>query len=422
MERYKRLFVESEKYYYNYRRNKSELNEEIIFCVDNPNRSRHYGNIQRIFKATHKTDKDHRDIIKYAEDFYSIDKYEAEKIINPKDITTSAGAWDDIDFINYLYDDTKYFNKYDGIITHDGAVFFEINKNNLVATNYLEKQEKQWITIKLSEINHVKEIQAITYIYNHLKKQNNPQLKNKKESDTKIVIQRIIGLLSSGKSIDHIAAIIHESKFFVQLIKTIYEQEYGLKESLTINDLKKHSGISDFTYKFMKDRQKKKGAGNISAKLVKAKINIDSDYITLIFLSEPTNTFDTKVTKPPTMELVSDNLYTQEIKYDKFFSLLKTDPNFKDLKSVSIDDIKKVLKSGDIKVWCDDPSFYWMGMDYNISQLDAAIYPTDIPPKHWDKYHGGNQLVCKHLSLILQSIEFYVPIAAGMIYKYLQNK
>lgn len=124
--------------YYNYRRNESEMNDEIIFCSDNPENSRHYGNIQRVLRATEKTDTDHAEITRHAMNFYGVEKDEAKEIINPSAIVTSAGAWDDVEFINYLYDETDYFKNYDGIITRDGAVFFEINDKNLIETNYLE--------------------------------------------------------------------------------------------------------------------------------------------------------------------------------------------------------------------------------------------------------------------------------------------
>ena len=126
-----------EKRYYNYRRNESEMNEEIIFCADDAEKSEHYGNIQRIFRATDRTDTDRKEIAKIAEEFYNTTPEDAESLINPSNIVTSAGAWDDVEFINHVYDNTTYFSRYDGIITTDGAVFFEINAQNLVETNDL---------------------------------------------------------------------------------------------------------------------------------------------------------------------------------------------------------------------------------------------------------------------------------------------
>jgi len=195
-------------------------------------------------------------------------------------------------------------------------------------------------------------------------------------------------------------------------------------ESLVLSDLKKHAGISDFTKPFMKDRQRIKGVGTKSAKLVKMKVNKKKGWITFVFLSEPTYTFNTKAVQLKTNNktMKKDNLYTQEIRILDIFSLLKTDPNFKNFKSVTIDDIKKVLKSADIKVSCDDPSFWWQGDAWTLTQFDASIVPCDIEPKRWNKYHNnGDNFLCKHLSLIFNSIDFYIPIMAGMIYKYLNK-
>lgn len=122
------------KKYYNYRRNEKEMNEEIIFCADDPEKSDHYGNICRVFAATDRTDKDHSEIIDIAAEFYNTTKDDAESLVNPAKIVESAGAWDDIEFINHVYDNTDYFNRFDGIVTNDGAVFFEVNEQNLIET------------------------------------------------------------------------------------------------------------------------------------------------------------------------------------------------------------------------------------------------------------------------------------------------
>jgi len=256
----------------------------------------------------------------------------------------------------------------------------------------------------------------------HLKKQNNQALKNKKEADTKIIIQKIIGLLSSGHTVKQIANILRESEFFVQLITTIYKQQ-ELQENLRLSDLTKNVGLSDFSAKFAKARRKKKGAGNKSAKLIEMRVNRKKGYITFIFLQEPTDLFDTKVTKPPSMKLVPSNLYTQQIRILDFFKLLKTNPNFKNFKDVTIDNIKEVIKNADIKCHCDCPAQYWQGNTYNLSVLDGSIYTTNIPPKYWNKYHGdGNQIICKHLQLLFNSIFFWLSPMASTVYKYLKNK
>jgi hypothetical protein len=210
---------------------------------------------------------------------------------------------------------------------------------------------------------------------------------------------------------------------FLNKRKTVTYDKDALQENLRISDLQKHAGTSDFTYSFMKDRQKIKGAGNKSAKLVKIKVNKNKDWVTFVFLSEPTYTFNTKAVQLTTNDkrMKIDNLYTQQIRILNIFSLLKSNPNFKSFKEVTIKEIKEVLKSADVQVSCDDPSFWWQGDAWVLTQFDASIFPCDIEPKHWRKHHFDNNYVCKHLSLILNSIDFYIPIMAGMIYKYLNK-
>ena len=152
---YKRIFKEKkEEMLYNYRRNKKELDEEIIFCSNNSINSRHYGDYQRIFTATRKTldlrkrSKDKLKLEIYYKDWiieYNgnllTDEDDIEENINPNNIVSSAGAWDNVEFISYLYDYTSFYNDHDGVITNDGAVFFEVTKVNLVSFKKLNPNE-----------------------------------------------------------------------------------------------------------------------------------------------------------------------------------------------------------------------------------------------------------------------------------------
>lgn len=232
-----------------------------------------------------------------------------------------------------------------------------------------------------------------------------------------------IELINFINDLEEIVAIAHSFKILGEVSHNKNNLFIPLNENLRIVDLQKHAGTSDFTYSFMKDRQKIKGAGNKSAKLVKIKVNKNKDWVTFVFLSEPTYTFNTKAVQLTTNDkrMKIDNLYTQQIRILNIFSLLKSNPNFKSFKEVTIKEIKEVLKSADVQVSCDDPSFWWQGDAWVLTQFDASIFPCDIEPKHWRKHHFDNNYVCKHLSLILNSIDFYIPIMAGMIYKYLNK-
>lgn len=108
--------------YFNYRRNETECNEELIFCSDNPESSSHYGNIKRTFVADKYTINTENETLRSLfVDFYGeMD----EESLNPDNIVSSAGCWDDIDFINHLEENRFFDTGVSGVITSDGAVFF----------------------------------------------------------------------------------------------------------------------------------------------------------------------------------------------------------------------------------------------------------------------------------------------------------
>jgi len=287
-------------------------------------------------------------------------------------------------------------------------------------------QKKNWITLKLSEIDHVKEIQAISFIWNHLKRQNalsGTAQEHKKEADVKIVIQKIIGLLSSGHNIKQIATILREDLYFVQLISTIYQQEFQLHENLRLSDLTKNAGISLFTGKFKKERDKLMGAASSYIKLIQGKVNKEKDYITFTFLTERTpkykDNFNTKSVDPSSMTLKSDNVYEIEIRILDFFKTLQKRADQSDITDKDIED---VLLNSDLQWWSSVPAYEFQGNNFNMTKNNAAIYPELREPKVWNKHHGAEALLDKHSQSLANSIKFYIPQMRQMIKKYLRIK
>lgn len=115
--------------YWNHR-NENELNEEIVFCADDRESCEHYGPVCRVFD-TDSARLDDGTAVKMAMDFYQVDEDEAKKTIYPERVVSYAGAWDDIEFINYLYDN-NYFSDFDAIETGDGAIVFDASLMTIV--------------------------------------------------------------------------------------------------------------------------------------------------------------------------------------------------------------------------------------------------------------------------------------------------
>jgi len=194
-----------------------------------------------------------------------------------------------------------------------------------------------------------------------------------------------------------------------------------LTEDLRLSDLMKHAGISKLTKVFMKDRLARLG-GKKSGVLLKINVVKNRDYIDFTFVSKPTyGTTNVQITKPKSMQLVASDEYDQTIRLTNFFKLIKTDPDFTSYKDVTLKYIKEVIKVADVKLWCDCPSMHWQGMNYVLTQFNGSLHPTTIAPQVWNKKHKDNNMVCKHLDLILSQTAFYTNLMASMILKYMKN-
>lgn len=191
---------------------------------------------------------------------------------------------------------------------------------------------------------------------------------------------------------------------------------FSLEEDIRLTDLSKSAGMSLLTRKFRKARNKKLGAENKTAKLFDVVISKKNGYVTFLFYTEPTSEPENvMVTKPKSMRLVPDALYHPRIRILDFFKLAQTKPGYNSSKELSIAELKEIMDVANIQLWCDCPSFHWQGMNYNISMFDGSVYPTNIPPEHWNKYHGENQLVCKHLGGITNQFKFFLGPMSSML-------
>lgn len=210
------------------------------------------------------------------------------------------------------------------------------------------------------------------------------------------------------------------------------KQKEKLLEDLRLSDLMQHSGMSDFTTRFRKARNKLvKGEAN-TAKLKSIKVNRNQDYIIFTFKTKPTPDGTIKGAVDPKADFAIRYItrnYTMEIKILNFFKWADTTPGFTKAHLLSIDDLKEILKSASIQVWCDCPSQWWQGLSYYLTMFNASIYPNNITPKHWGKYHNkGDGLVCKHLSGLLSSIVsskqrtgFFLNQMVSMLNKYVKS-
>jgi hypothetical protein len=182
-------------------------------------------------------------------------------------------------------------------------------------------------------------------------------------------------------------------------------------ENLRFSDLKKNAGMSAFTKKHKKIRNKAIGTDTATIKLIDAKIDNATDSITFYFQTGYTPIYPPDYQPGMTIpdkgfEIVPnrDDKYIMQLKVLDFFTWLDTSPD-----EITVKDIEDVFKVADVQYFCECPSFHWQGANYISSQFDASIYPTNIAPTQWDSIHHDDNFVCKHLSGVLTNIEFYIP-------------
>lgn len=206
---------------------------------------------------------------------------------------------------------------------------------------------------------------------------------------------------------------------------------YNLNEEVTVYDLRKMTDVNLFK-RTKKTRSSIYGSESKIAKLVDLTIDKNNDWIQFDFLTEVTE----KIYKPNTkfkevdpnndFQLVDNpsKTYTINLRFLDVFKYLETKPNFDKDRELTKEDIKDVLKVCNVLVFSSSPSFHWIGVNYNLSQLDGALYPTSIPPNYWKKNKEVNDYLWvkdKHLSGVLNNIEFYFNIMAQMLNKKLKE-
>jgi hypothetical protein len=199
-----------------------------------------------------------------------------------------------------------------------------------------------------------------------------------------------------------------------------------LVEDMTLKDFRTAAAISAFTQKHRKIRKQYLTGNQIKyTRLMNCQINQKEDWALFEFLSIATPNTKLKKEADPfqNFKLINDpsKLYELKIRLDGFFTwLLGTLPNGQALTKQDILDAMDVCS---IKVWSSSPAYQYQSHNYNMSQLGAALYPTNIAPKFWNQshLHGENAFLDKHLATLFMHIDFYAQQMAQSLNKKLRQ-
>jgi len=178
--------------------------------------------------------------------------------------------------------------------------------------------------------------------------------------------------------------------------KVFYKKFY---EWIQLQDLRPEMGISDFTKKFKDERTLEFGPEKNLARLEDMEQN--GNDITFIWTT-PVGSRDPK--KVNDNHEIVDNPEREYILKIKFIDFVQKTNN---LRIEDLEDFHSIAMSCNIQIDDNDPSFQFQGMNYNISQLDGSLNPTNIPPKDWRRFHNNDNFLSKFMQGLIDSIEFF---------------
>lgn len=199
----------------------------------------------------------------------------------------------------------------------------------------------------------------------------------------------------------------------------------NLLKEITLGDLQYKQTIAPTTMEFRKERNKLMGNEARNAKLIDVVLDQGGNNITFQFLTETTpkypKNYKYKDVDPNSLELKNNpsKTYELQIKVLKFFDWLDVFEGEK----ITDKEIKEVLEVSDVQVFNTSPSFQFQSYNWNMSQLDASIYPTDIPSKVWaPERFKGEYFLDKHLYGLIQGLGFWHNPMASMLTKKLKDR
>jgi len=216
-----------------------------------------------------------------------------------------------------------------------------------------------------------------------------------------------------------LAGMDHINKRMYEKAKVIYCPNFSKLEEVTLNDLRKlDATMSSQTKKFKDIRQKLMKGANINTKFIETKI--EGKDILFKFLTkateDPNDTKPKKQVDPKDFSMKDNPSKTYEVwmKFPNALELLESE------EKIDQNVLNDLIQASDVQLWSNDPSFHWQGFNYQLSQLDASIFPTNIAPKFWSTKHGENFLT-KHLAQIMLQYKFFANQMAASLEKQLKK-
>ena len=176
--------------------------------------------------------------------------------------------------------------------------------------------------------------------------------------------------------------------------------------------------LSGITSRSLNSRLNDPGA-NRGIEVIEAQLSPSEDSLTIFFNVEPTWADGTTTVLSPTSRPYDGTFYNVVFQFSKakdFMGDLNTFDSLTPEQQTSA--VAKLMLNGPVKLYSNDPSFYYQGIWEDLAKVDGALYSFPGPPGDgvWHDKHvksGGlsnpNIRISKHIAAIAFNIASFVP-------------
>jgi hypothetical protein len=194
-------------------------------------------------------------------------------------------------------------------------------------------------------------------------------------------------------------------------------------EALVLKNLER-GGVSNLTARYLKQRLTDPEA-NRHVELIEAKWKIEDNEIVIFFYVSPT--YGSQEVLTPTAKPYQGSYYNVVFQYVGVEQYLGTiDEYTADNMRKRTDKIRNMIWNCPLKVYSNDPSFYYQASWEDLAKVDGAVFPFPGPTGtgYWHQKHaqsGGlsnaNVHITKHMANIIHNMTKLIPVIAKALKK-----
>ena len=199
--------------------------------------------------------------------------------------------------------------------------------------------------------------------------------------------------------------------------------EQLLQEALTLKSLNA-GGVSNLTAMHL-DRRTTDPEANSHVELIEAKWKVEDNEVVIFFYVSPTYGSHTVLT--PSARPYSGSFYNVVFQFIGVETYLGTIEDYTASDERKREQaIENMMWNCAVKVYSNDPSFYYQASWEDLAKVDGAVFPFPGPTGtgYWHDKHaasGGltnpNVHITKHMANIIEELRKFVPIIAKTMKK-----